>query len=80
MSKQQQEKPKRQPRHRKHRPGGVLLTLQQGEAESGVPYASLRDLVLKGYLPRVQLGDSTRIWIRRADLERLIATSTASVA
>jgi hypothetical protein len=49
-----------------------LVTLQQASAETGVPYASLRDLVIAGHLQRVQLGDSTRIWIRRADLDRLI--------
>ena len=49
-----------------------LLTLQQASAEYGPPYTSLRDLVLEGYLKRVQLGDSARIWVRRDDLERLI--------
>jgi hypothetical protein len=48
------------------------LTLQQASAEYGPPYTSLRDLVLEGYLKRVQLGDSARIWVRRDDLERLI--------
>lgn len=54
----------------------VLLTLQQAAAESGVPYTSVRKLVLQGHLPRVQLGDSKRTWVKRADLERLIAAST----
>ena len=54
----------------------VLLTLQQGSAHSGIPYTSLRKLVLEGYLPRVQLGGSKRTWVKRADLDRLIATST----
>jgi hypothetical protein len=51
----------------------TLVTLQQAEEEYGPPYTSLRDLVIQGHLPRVQLGDSRRIWVRRADLERLIA-------
>lgn len=55
----------------------ALLTLQQGAKEYGPPYNSLRDLVIAGHLPRVQLGDSRRIWIRRADLERLIAQSVS---
>ena len=50
-----------------------LLTLQQASEEYGPPYTSLRDLVLDGVLPRVRLGDSARIWVRRDDLERLIA-------
>ena len=55
----------------------LLVTLQDAQEEYGPPYTSLRDLVLQGHLPRVQLGDSRRIWVRRADLERLIANSTA---
>jgi len=54
----------------------TLQTLQDGAAEHGVPYTTLRDLVIQGHLPRVQLGDSRRIWVKRADLERLIAAST----
>ena len=57
----------------------VLLTLQQAAAETGVPYTSVRKLVLEGHLPRVQLGDSRRTWIKRTDLERLIAASTETV-
>jgi hypothetical protein len=55
-----------------------LITLQEASEEYGPPYTSLRDLVIAGHLPRVQLGDSRRIWVRRADLERLIANSTTS--
>lgn len=54
----------------------VLVTLQQAAAETGVPYTSIRKLVIDGHLARVQLGDSRRTWIKRVDLERLIATST----
>lgn len=54
----------------------VLMTLQQASQEFGPPYMSLRDLVMQGHLPRVQLGDSRRIWVRRADLEQLINRST----
>jgi len=54
----------------------TLQTLQQGAAETGVPYTTLRDLVIQGHLPRVHLGDSRRIWVKRADLERLITRST----
>jgi len=54
----------------------VLLTLQQAATETGVPYSSLRKLVLQGYLPGVQLGSSKRTWLKRADLDRLIINST----
>jgi excisionase family DNA binding protein len=54
----------------------MLLTLQQAAAETGVPYTSVRKLVLDGHLPRVQLGDSRRTWVKRSDLERFIAAST----
>lgn len=58
----------------------TLLTLQAAAEETSIPYTSLRDLVLQGHLPRVQLGDSKRIWIRRVDLDRLIDASTGSAA
>jgi len=51
----------------------ILATLQQESERTGVPYTSLRALVLKGYLPRVQLGDSRRTWVRPADVDRLIS-------
>jgi excisionase family DNA binding protein len=54
----------------------VLLTLQKAALWMGVPYNSVRDLVIDGYLARVQLGNSRRIWVRRADVERLIEQST----
>jgi hypothetical protein len=56
-----------------------LVTLQEASEEYGPPYTSLRDLVIEGVLPRVQLGSSSRIWVRRADLERLIEASTERV-
>jgi len=57
----------------------VLLTLQQAAAETGVPYSSVRKLVINGHLARVQLGDSRRTWVKRADIEKLIAASTEAV-
>ncbi len=54
----------------------LLMTLQQAAAETGVPYTSVRQLVIDGHLPRVRLGDSKRTWVKRVDLERLIAAST----
>ena len=54
----------------------VLLTLQRASREYGPPYTSLRDLVVRGHLPSVRFGDSRRIWVKRADIERLIEVST----
>lgn len=54
-----------------------LLTLQQASREYGPPYGSLRDLVIRGNLQGLKLSDDARrIWVRRADLERLFARST----
>lgn len=57
-------------------PRALLLTLQQASEEFGPPYTTLRDLVIRGFLPRVRLGESERIWVRREDLQRLIVRST----
>lgn len=58
-----------------------LITLQQIEEEFGVPYTSARDLVLRGHLPRVRLGDSKRIWVKTVDVEAMIerGTETAGI-
>jgi hypothetical protein len=53
----------------------MLMTLQHGEAESGIPYTSILDLIHRGHLPCVRLPDSRRIWIKWEDLERLIERS-----
>ncbi len=55
--------------------GAVLMTLQQASAEFGPPYSSLRDMVIRGHLAAVRLGDSRRIWVRRVDMEHLIEKS-----
>jgi hypothetical protein len=54
----------------------TLTTLQRAPKKHGVPYTSMRDLVLQGHLPAVKLGDSRRIWVKNADVDRLIASST----
>ena len=54
----------------------VLVTLQDASKEYGPPYTTLRDLIVRGHLERVQLGNQKRIWIRRADLEQLIQDGT----
>lgn len=52
-----------------------LLTLQQLEREYGPPYTTWYDLVTRGSLPSIRLADTKRIWVRRADAERLIEQS-----
>ena len=52
-----------------------LLTLQQAHAEFGVPYGSLRDMIIRGDLARVDMG-TKRLWIKRADIEALIEQRT----
>jgi hypothetical protein len=49
-----------------------LVTLQAASDEWGVPYTSLRDLVIQGLLPRVRLGHSRRIWVSRDALEAFL--------
>lgn len=65
------------------RPGQALLTLAQSEAEYGIPRTSQLDLIARGHLPAVRLPgedgrDARRVWIRRVDMEALIARSTAT--
>jgi hypothetical protein len=57
-----------------------LITLQQASREFGPPYNSLRDLVLNGHLPGIRFGDGRRIWVKRADLEKLIDSSIETVS
>ena len=54
------------------RPGARLLSLRQAEAEYGLPYAQLLDLVKRGELAGVQPPNVRRIYVERADLERKI--------
>lgn len=56
----------------------LLATLQQLSRESGLPYNSLRDLVVRRDLPSVRFGDGRRIWVRRADFEQLIDRSAVA--
>lgn len=62
------------------RPQQRLLTIRQGEVETGIPYNSLRDLIVRGHLPAVRLPESRRTWIRREDLDALIARSVEAVS
>ena len=63
---------------RKRRPPKAtarLLTLESIRDEYGPPTNSLRDLINRGVLPIVRFPGSRRIWIERAEVERLIAAS-----
>ena len=51
------------------RPNARLLSLRHAEAEYGLPYALLLDLIKRGELPAVQ-PPSVRRYLVRADLER----------
>ena len=52
------------------RPNARLVSLKQAEAEYGIPYAQLLDLVKRGALAAVQPPNVRRISLVRADLER----------
>jgi hypothetical protein len=52
------------------RPNARLLSLRQAEAEYGLPYAQLLDLVKRGELAAVQPPNVRRVFLVRADLER----------
>ena len=56
---------------------GKLMTLREVSREFGPSYSSVRDLVLEGTLPSLKLGNNSRIWVRRADVERLMLGEVA---
>jgi hypothetical protein len=54
------------------RPGARLLSLQQVEAEIGIPADSIEKLIKTGALPVVELPHVRRRFIDRVDLEAAI--------
>jgi hypothetical protein len=52
------------------RPNARLLSIRQAEAEYGLPYAQLLDLIKRGALEAVQPPGVRRIFVVRADLEQ----------
>ena len=68
-------KTKRNRAPRVPRPNQRLVTIQQLTIEYGVPYTSIRDLILRGQLPSVRFGDTKRYWVRRSDFDALVAQS-----
>ncbi len=66
--------------HRKTRDSGQFISLRTAEAEFGLPYARLYQLVTTGSLPCLDRNISQRaIWIRRTDLEELLANNMTTV-
>lgn len=58
------------------RPEPKLLSAQSAAEYLGVPYTSLRDLGLNGFVPVVRFPGQRRWWFRKADLDRLVEAST----
>lgn len=64
---------------RNTRPNARLLTLKAAEAEYGLPYSTLWQLVTEGSLARVNLPHNIAIYIRRVDLDSFIERHTTEV-
>jgi hypothetical protein len=56
----------------------ILLSGQQAETLTGLPYRSICDLHMRGLLPAVRFDGGRRLWFRRSDIDRLIANSLTS--
>ncbi len=59
-------------RRRIGRTSGRLLDLNAAESYSGISAWTLRDLIASGDLPAVRPPRLRRVWIDRADLDRVI--------
>jgi hypothetical protein len=59
-------------RGRLRRTSGRLLDLKAAETYSGISAWTLRDLIASGDLPAVRPPRLRRVWIDRADLDRVI--------
>jgi excisionase family DNA binding protein len=55
---------------------GSLATFRDLEADSGIPYSTIRQFVLEGHIPFVQLGDSTTRRVKWSDWDKFIESST----
>ena len=51
----------------------VLTTPQAVELEFGIPRTTVMDLLKRGHLRAVRLPGCSRVFVRRADLERMVA-------
>ena len=57
-----------------------LIDRRQAEELTGIPARSWYDLIKRGALPAVRLPHSSKLWMERADVERLIASSKETFA
>jgi len=53
-----------------------LVSLTSAASELGIPYSSLREVLVRGELAHVRLSGRGRYWVKRADLDRFIENST----
>ncbi len=51
----------------------LLTTPQDVEREYGIPRTTTMDLLKRGHLRAVKLPGCSRVFVRRADLERMVA-------
>lgn len=54
------------------RPTPRLLTAQQAAALLGLPYTTVRDLLLRGVLPRVEVPGLRRLLVDARQLDRML--------
>ncbi len=60
------------------RPGAKLLSIKQAEAETGLPAALIRDLIVRGALQAVTPPGIRRVFVRRDSIDRAIASWSTS--
>jgi len=53
----------------------MLVSLTTAAGELGIPYSSLREVLVRGELKHVRLSGRGRYWLRRSDLEKFIEKS-----
>ena len=54
----------------------MLVSLSAAATELGIPYSSLREVLVRGELKHVRLSGRGRYWLRRSDLEKYLERST----
>jgi excisionase family DNA binding protein len=54
----------------------MLVSLTAAASELGIPYSSLREVLVRGELKHVRLSGRGRYWVRRTDLDKFIENST----
>ena len=66
---------KKADRKRLATPNQKLLSLRQVCEEFGFPPRTLLELVTTGKIPYIKLPEGRKVWLRRTDVEQLIASS-----